>query len=549
MSTTQRNNDGLIWRLLPVVLLVWIYVFLRVHAIQTLPFFVDEVRHIQRARVVWTFSDIDTSTRPSKFLLYYWLGLFDLPLHLPQWLARTGTALFTVLGAAGLFALARTLFSYRTALLALLVLTFLPFMMFYDRLALTDPAASSFVVLVTWWSVLTVRNPTRHYSVILGILVSLMLAAKVLTVPMLILPVTAALFLGKYPLNWRHPRQQIRRCYEHYRSMLWTMMAVVGVIWGIILGFYQIRRTFTDTAEAAIVNPYLYDSVGITANLERIVQILERFFGPVLLIIIVVALLVMLWRRPNITLYLLSGGVPLAAILVVIAKQLSTRYLTLMGHLWIVLVVGGVVSLREILRRYGPLSWVPAGLLAVWVVGFGGSFWLTLIDEPRDLNLPDRDRVEYFSNQTGYGLTDALHYVAELEPLSEKSEVPVVVGLVRNCSFMSLYIPADLPLKIECSVISYHHADEIPPRAVQTAHLRSVVDTYGSIYVIIERDEPFNPQVDFDRVNGVLEGPIKVFERPFDGVPVELYRMTSCRARSLPMFWPSTACLLRDLKE
>lgn len=102
--------------------------------------------------MVWSFSDIQISTTPSKFLLYYYIGLFDLPNNLPGWLARTPVALFALVGAASTYTFTRMLFSRAAALTAVIILAVFPFMIFHERMSLTDPLTASIVMLALWYS-------------------------------------------------------------------------------------------------------------------------------------------------------------------------------------------------------------------------------------------------------------------------------------------------------------------------------------------------------------------------------------------------------------
>lgn len=528
-----QSGRQVFFRLMPIVVVLWGFFFVRVHAIDTLPYFVDELRHVGRSQVVWSFSDIEVSTTPHKFLLYYWLGLFDLPLHLPGWLARTAVSVFSLLGAAGTYALGRRLFSPIVGLLSLGFLSLFPFMFFYDRLALADPLTSSLIVLIAWWSLIVARHPTRRYGAVLGILICLMLAAKVLGGPLLLLPVTSILLVGLKPFNLRRNYFQQAKCIlRQYRQPALTAILIVGIVWGIILTFYAMRTDFGQKEDTSpIVNNYLYQPAGYENNLERVEEAVNYLWGSVLTVLAVIAFVGLLLRNRSSLLYLLSGILPLWWTLLAIAGQLSTRYLTLVGHLWVVLIMGGLVSIESLLKAWTPFksakwrsSFVTTAILMVWGIGFGGRFWQTLIDEPTQLELPARDQHEYFRNQTGYALQNAVKDVSELPTISSNSDYPVLVGLVRNCSFLPHYIPDSTHINIKCSVYSYFHRDEWPPIDKRMKHLNKMLETYGSVYMIIEvfDAEKDNPLIDLDMVNGELDYQ-RTYERPFDGIPVELY--------------------------
>lgn len=514
-------------QLLPLVGLFLVFFYLRIHHIENLLYFVDELRHIGRAQIVWKFTDIDISTTPHKSLVYYWMGLFGLPVHLPGWLARTSVAIFSLLGAAGTYALGRELFSKRVGLVSLGVLSFLPFMYFFDRMALSDPLASSLTVIVAWWGLVTARRPTHTRSVVLGLLVTLMLIAKVLTAPLILLAILAGMLLSSNRIDFNLPlKSELKRLWDIYKPHLLTFLSIIGTIWTVIMGFYVIRTHFGKEPASPIINSYLYDSRGPDYNMGRFLDTLEHFWGWPLVALALLSFILLAYHKPYHALYLWFGPFILWGTLIIVANQFTTRYITIAGHLAIIAIVAGLFELLTVWqgRPYQRLGWVPLGVMAIWTVGFGVHFWQMMIHDPLSLDLPTRDRHEYFRNQTGYGLRDALYDVAERPNISQNSDVPVVVGVGRNCSFMLHHIPEDLPLKLECSVYSYLHRYEWPVSDMRLRHLHQVLDTYGEVYVIWENVPKFYPMIDLEML-GADATLLKVYHRPFNGIDVEVYRL------------------------
>jgi hypothetical protein len=309
-------------------------------------------------------------------------------------------------------------------------------------------------------------------------------------------------------------------------------MVIVGGIWAAIFGFYAMRTNFGQTEDTSpIVNSYLYKTAGYLKNFERVNDAITYLWGPALTVLVGIAIVGLLIRNTRSFLYLASGIFPLWWALTAVAGQLSTRYLTIVGHLWVVLIVGGLVSVENVLKsrfstkypsyRY---AFISTAIILIWGIGFGGRFWRTLINDPIHLELPDRDQHEYFRNQTGYALQDVVEDVSELPMISENSDYPVLVGLVRNCSFLPHYVPDSVHINIKCSVYSYFHRDEWPPLDERMEHLNNMLDIYGPIYLIVEDFETGkeNPLIDLAMINGQLDYQ-RTYERPFDGVPVDLY--------------------------
>src|SRR5690606_13869254 len=137
-------------------------------------------------------------------------------------------------------------------------------------------------------------------------------------------------------------------------------------------------------------------------------------------------------------------------LLLFVAGELSTRYVLIPGHLMVVLLAAGLVAFAERLPQPGSRM-LPALILSIWLFVQALPFFTTLVSTPRQLALPERDRYEYFANQTGYGIRDGLLTISRMSNISENSDVPVVYGLVRGCPFLPTYIEDNVPLKIECS--------------------------------------------------------------------------------------------------
>lgn len=550
MTTTSPQRpfgDGLkqFKRLLPIVILFWIYFFLRAHAIADhLPIFIDEIHHLRRARAVWAFNDLHTSTTPSKFLLYYWLGAFQLPEFPPLWLVRTPVVITSLLGAAGTFALGKTLFSRRVGFAALIIVAVFPFILFYDRLSLTDQLTGSIAVVMTWWSVIVARRPTRRNATILAIIVNLMLAAKILSGPLLLIPFLAVALLGPKPIEFTKPlRDEINRIWGAYRPSIVRATIIIGVVWTTLIVFYQIRR-FIDPEIPAIVDGYLYggitrnigidtgedlDRSQINVNLERVKEVFQYLWSPLLVGLTLVGLAILTWRDWRKTLFLLSGILPLWIFVIFVAGQLNSRYLSVVGHLCAVVIAAGIFAISDEIAKPFPqsplknIAWIPVGLLALWVIGFGLPFARTAFDDPIALEIPRRDHREYFANYTGYALPDALNFILTSEPITSGHDVPFAAAIVRVCEFLPYHMPPEKHdgIALECLPTD----SEFPQERYDI--LNAELETYGALYLITEdyqiADEPaFDPT----KIDGDLQH-LKTFHRPHDGVTVDVYRLSS----------------------
>lgn len=513
-------------RLVPLILLFWLFFFLRLHEIgEWLPFFIDELHHIDRARRVWEFSDLQTSTTPGKILLYYWISLFDLPPHLPGWLARTAVAIIVMLGAAGTFALAKTLFSRAAGYLAMLLLIFFPFMLFHERMVLTDPVAASFVVLLAWWSVVSIRRPSLRKANILAVIMCLMVAAKLHAFPMMILPVLAMLCFAPTPFQLnRNIWPQIRDYWEHYRPYILRAGIIVGVVWGIVFGFYVARGLTNpddtdpiviDSIYAGLVDDYETTTLDvIDANLTQMREIFTYLWGYLLTGVGVVATVYLLVRHPYRALFLLFAILALSAMVAVVAARPNSRYYSVVGPLYVVLIVGGLMTIGQDLKsRFALARWLPGGLILLWIGTFGLPFAVQMIDDPTQLELPERETTGYFRNRTGYGLEDALIDVTSRPPISDNADMPVFFANVRRpCEYFDYSLPSGTEYIAFC-YDPWEHEN-------RTQVLNRGVATYGTIYVLLEHEERlyFDQQATRARLQWLA-----TYERPHDGIGVSLF--------------------------
>lgn len=508
--------------LIPFIVLAWIFLFLRVFRITDFPLFIDEVHHIHRGRIVWSFSDLQVSTTPSKFLLYYYLGLFDPPFFYPAWIGRVPVALFSLVGAAGTYATTKWFFNHAAGLLSLAVLAFFPFMLFHERMSLTDPFAASISIVMVWWSLVVARYPTKQNGTILGILISAMLAGKLLALPLVIMPILAVALFGKRPIRFNQPlRPQIETLWQIYRPAVVRSVAIVGVVWTAIMVFYVGRGLISPDTTNPIVDDYIYASENrgsvLSANINHLEEVFAYLWGPLLIGLNILALLVLFWKRPQIAVYILTGIVPVWFMLTILAAKPNSRYLTVVGHLWIVGLAGGIVVSQRWISNYLPrfFGWIPSVLLVVWFVTFGLSFISTLNDDAAMLDLPQMEVRGYFQNLSGYGFDNVYDSLEQAPPISEGEDRPLAISVTLLCEYQHYYHTADRKFALQC----------LPGgSAERVAELNNLLEDYGAYYLIwenvFELKNQFNPAL----VNGSVER-LAVYQRPHDGTIVEFYRV------------------------
>src|SRR5690606_22623358 len=119
------------------------------------------------------------SRLPGKLLLYYYLGLFQPQAHNGMWIGRQAVALLAPLTAALCFAVVKTFTrSDKAGLCAILLYAVLPFALFFERMALSDPLTAVFTTALIWQSVLLAKCPTLNKAASAGLLLGLASLAK-----------------------------------------------------------------------------------------------------------------------------------------------------------------------------------------------------------------------------------------------------------------------------------------------------------------------------------------------------------------------------------
>ena len=525
-NKSTRQSRQWFWLSVALLLLGWA---VRAHAIEALPPFNDESHHIRRAELVYTFSDPDLSMTPGKLLSYYWLGLFGAERLDAIFLGRTVTALFSILGLAATFATARLLFSQRAGIIALFLASFTPFMVFFDRMALTDPLTAALSMWLIWASVVMLKKRPRQWghrwSVLVGVLSGLVVMAKLLGLPMIGIPFLVVLIYGEVPWQGMYPQQiwqWLLGNWREYRPMLGTVYSVFAVMFMPSM-FYILGRVIIDGELVPIVNNNLIN--GATENKSPLQVIVDNFGtvwetqwilqSPLLWMTILGVIGWTLYKREKHSLYLL-GAVFLAwSLSVFVAAELSTRYLTLGILPLLVLVAGtlnqGVQKLPQVGRA------VLGGAFMLWLIAFALPFIRTAWSQPVALNLPERDRWEYFSNfSSGYALVPAAQDIKDL-PRSEPSRRVNIIGLVGSCHQMRLYLDEHGPVWLECPYFGWQgeNMDEVAQKIEDRLATESIV------YLLVEPELPFT-DLSVITVDWEL---IRRYSRPFDGMVVELYRV------------------------
>lgn len=395
-------------RLALAVTLLLLMAALRLHNLTLQEPFVDEGAHVHRARLVWSFDENPGRFANGKLLLYYWLGVFELPPVDALWIARAAIALASLLTGATVSALGRSIGVPGAGLLALAIYAALPLAFFHERMALADPLAALFMALTAWRSIALARRPDSLNAFAVGLLAAAATLAKLTMGLVPLLPVIAMLLYGH--------TENVQAWWRRYGRALALMMGIVLACWLPLLIPAAIAQAqgepFTLVNGANIAG--LRASVPL-AELRAIVPALASYTSAPLLLAALIGLGWLAWRGrrdsalPAHALYLLAWFALLIILPLVASRNLRTRYFMPLAVPLSVVIGCASRELWRAPRRTVRLA-LAAGAIA-WLAGFALSFARTAVTAPADLALPRRDAAVFLGgNLAG----DAFRQVAAL---------------------------------------------------------------------------------------------------------------------------------------
>lgn len=184
-----------------------------------------------RGAVVWDFETHPARTAIGKLGVYFWLGLFEAEPTKSLFPARLSIAVFSLITAAGVYMIGRALHKPITGYIALGLYAILPLSFFYERLAMADPFAAGWAILVIWRTMAMVKRPTLWNGFWVGITVGCGTIAKMTMGGLPAIPVGATLIYLQWH-SFRMPFQK-RNVFHDIKQWLFTYfppLTIAGII-------------------------------------------------------------------------------------------------------------------------------------------------------------------------------------------------------------------------------------------------------------------------------------------------------------------------------
>ncbi|HMM26903.1 MAG TPA: hypothetical protein PKD46_01315 [Aggregatilineaceae bacterium] len=396
------------------VMLLLLMAAVRLHNLTLQEPFIDEGAHVQRARAVWSFDENPGRFANGKLLLYYWLGVFELPPVDALWIARAAIALTSLLTGATVYALARMTGGPGAGRLALAVYAALPLAFFHERMALADPLAALFMALTAWRSVALARRPTALRALAAGLLAAATTLAKLTTGYIPLLPVFATLLYGG--------ARDLRAWKRRYGRALALVVGTILAAWIPLLIPAAIAHArgepFTLVNGANIAD---LDAPSPLAELDATLRALASYTSAPLLLALVAGLGWLAWRgrrnraiRPH-ALYFMAWVALLLIFPAIASRDPRTRYFMPLA-VPLSVVIGWAAG--ELWRtRHRAARVALAGAAAAWLGGFAIPFGVTAVTSPADLSLPRRDAAVFLGgNFAGDAFRRVVALLDTMEP-------------------------------------------------------------------------------------------------------------------------------------
>lgn len=403
-----------LWLGISLLLLIWLA---RLVAVDSFPPFIDEMLHVHGSEQVYT-ENVLANADLGRQLTIWWLALFQPHLASPIWVGRVATLLAVLPGVAAMMSIGKLTGRTWGMLLAGALYLFSAYHHFFDRMALADPVSAAAVSLALYFSFRLSRRLKWVDALMTGLLLFLAFGAKVSTLPYFGIPVAAAVSL--WPPG-RTTKQQTR----------WLALALVTAV-GLITAFVLVLRVFKHdflsnslsyglTQRGGQTLDQFFSPQRLLTNARNMIELISVYLGPVVVVFLVCALLILILRRRFYLPLCLLGPM----LLIWASPVQESRFLVL--PVLILLLIGAIV-LAELLRNWpGPLQ--ALALVAVVVCGLGQ--WLpfahTAATNPAALSLPETDFVQYiYSDASGFGFTAIGDELRKHQPQR-------VIGLLPNC--------------------------------------------------------------------------------------------------------------------
>ncbi len=390
--------------------MIWLFALLvfgatRLYNLNLLPIFADEAIYIRWAQLIsQNWHNLFIPLTDGKTPLFMWLLAPLLKLNFdPLLTGRAVSVISGLLGVIGIYKLGQKLFDNQTAKIALTLAAFSPFLVFYDRMSLTDSLLSALIVWSAYFSSSYFLGPTA--------------AAALLVKPSAL---ATLIFIPLFNLKaWKKILVSAIAAFGLYNLLRFSDL------------FYMIKQRSLDYLQAP--------------NLEHLLGTSRVFFNwllsylgwPLIFVLAISLIIAAKFREKKIAILTLFILVPFFS-QALVGRILYPRYLLPLVPFILLIAAWGLNRLPK------KLTALLIGLiLSLWSV-----FDYYLITDPIKAPLPPAEKEQYFYTwAAGYGLKEIRSYLNTL-PKDKKIVVATEGSFGTLPNGLEIYSPHNPNIQI-----------------------------------------------------------------------------------------------------
>jgi len=389
--------------ILIVLGIIFLYSVTRITNLDHWPIFSDEGIYIRWAHVAWKdaawrFISVTDGRQP----LQTWATIPFLKIF-PNNMLLAGR-LFSVttgfIGLIGMYSLLMYLWGKRAAIIGATLYVFLPYFVFYDRIALVDSAVNAGFIWIFFFSIILIRTRQLGLAMILGFIGGFALLAKSSSRMFLMLAATA-------------PIMYLNETKRKILSYSINYFALFVIAFGISILFYNVQRlspffhyvaqkntTFVMTFDEFLKTPFAY------VHNFRYVPLYIAWESGWFIVPISIIGLYFLFKKESLTALYLSMFILLPYIAIsFFAKILFPRYVLFYGSILVITATYFFITLKSRLKAGIILSLL---LISMSICNY------PLLFDPERASLPPVDRGQYVTGVTAvWGAGDLMNLMRE----------------------------------------------------------------------------------------------------------------------------------------
>ncbi|NDJ61124.1 MAG: glycosyltransferase family 39 protein [Chloroflexi bacterium] len=439
---------------LPAVILLCGLWATRLPALGGLPLHNDEGLHLTRAVEVWNLHPFWVISDGK--IINHWPIAALYPQNAPVYAGRLPTLLIAVLGFAAGYALMRARFGAAAAVLGGVLWIASPYLLFFERLALSDAEAGALVVVALWASLRLAQSGARRAALLTGAAFGAAALFKFTALPFALMIALVVLLLAVYPLRRR------------LELLIITAAAaaacfIVPVAYIVVTGrdFFTIALGWVSSGAGG---------ASIAANIARLVDPLFGFGTVVWAVALLAGLAALVITRPRVGgVLVLAVGLPLIS-MIVLGREVLPRHFVVALPVMLILAGAGLAALIAQVPSRQWRAVVAVAVLLVLSVAFL-RFAAVLYRSPGDAPLPTQIRTQYITEHSGgFGLREA---VIGLPNTLDRPDLPIIASMFPDgCRRANFY--AEHSLRLTCT-----DAPGLP-------QIEAALADHGAVYVLVD---------------------------------------------------------------